>query len=478
MRGHGSARSLTFAPAMFDTTWKDLRYAARSLRRTPAFTMTALVTLALGIGANTAIFSLVNAVMLRTLPVAAPDELVFVGHRNLSSTDADVNLLSNPAWLQRIRQETGIFTGVAAYNIRDFKVVQDDAVEQVVGQYASGNYHSLIGVPMALGRGFSNENDFAPGCSPIAVISDSYWQRQYGRSPDALGSRLVIGGHTVTIVGVTAPGFEGLQPGRSIEITLPLSIRVQDEPDFVTSIDSWTGMPLVARLEPGVTTSAAEPVVQRAFREHMTQPGIGFGRARDGRFLLTSVVVPADRGADRLRRDYEPALRVLMVIVAIVLASACVNVANLFLARGVARADEIAMRLAIGASRWRVVRQLLTEGAIVALAGGLIGYAAAGWATLYVHTLLRGGQRPIAIDVQPDVRVLAFTVGVASLTTLLFGLAPALFATRVGPRARVATTATARRSPGRMILVAVQLAMCVVLVFEAGLFARTLRNLQ
>ena len=133
---------------MFDTTWKDLRYAVRSLRRTPAFTMTALVTLALGIGANTAIFSLVNAVMLRTLPVAAPGELVFIGHRNPSGADTGVNLLSNPAWLQRIRQETGIFTGVAAYNIRDFKVVQDDAVEQVVGQYASGNYHSLIGVPM------------------------------------------------------------------------------------------------------------------------------------------------------------------------------------------------------------------------------------------------------------------------------------------------------------------------------------------
>ena len=464
---------------MFDTTWKDLRYAARSLRRTPAFTMTALVTLALGIGANTAIFSLVNAVMLRTLPVAAPEELVFVGHRNPSSTDTGVNLLSNPAWLQRVRQEMGIFAGVAAYNIRDFKVVSDDAVEQVVGQYASGNYHSLIGAPMALGRGFSNENDFAPGSSPIAVISDSYWQRHYGRSPDALGSRLVIGGHTVSIVGVTAAGFEGLQPGRSIEITLPLSIRVQDEPDFVTSIDSWTGMPLVARLNPGVTASGAEPIVDRAFREHMTQPGIGFGRARDGRFLLTAVVVPADRGADRLRRDYEPALQVLMVIVAIVLAIACVNVANLFLARGVARAGEIAMRLAIGASRWRVVRQLLTEGAIVALAGGLIGYAAAGWATLYVQTLLRGGQRPIAIDVQPDARVLAFTVGVASIATLLFGLAPALLATRVAPNTRMAAaTATARPSRGRMLLVAVQLAMCVVLVFEAGLFVRTLRNLQ
>src|SRR4029434_2997197 len=183
-------------------------------------------------------------------------------------------------------QETGIFAGVAAYNIRDFKVASDEAVEQVLGQYTSGNYHSLIGVPMALGRGFANENDCAPGSSPIAVISDGYWQRRYGGSADALGARLVVGGHTVTIVGLTAPAFEGLQPGRSIEITLPLSVRVQDEPDFVTSIDSWTNMPLVARLRPGVTAAGAEPVVQRAFREHMTQPGIGFGGGPAGRFLL------------------------------------------------------------------------------------------------------------------------------------------------------------------------------------------------
>ena len=164
--------------AMTDSLWKDIRYAARSLRRTPAFTATALVTLSLGIGANTAIFSLVNAVMLRPLPVPNPDTLVFVGSRNPSAADTSVNLLSNPAWLQRIRQETTVFSGVAAYNVRDFKVTSADGVEQVVGQYATGNYHALVGVPMALGRGFATENDFAAGSSPIAVISDKYWQRR------------------------------------------------------------------------------------------------------------------------------------------------------------------------------------------------------------------------------------------------------------------------------------------------------------
>jgi putative ABC transport system permease protein len=465
---------------MIDGLWKDVRYAARSLRRTPVFTVTALVTLVFGIGANAAIFSLANAVMLRTLPVAAPHELVFVGHRDPGAPAAGVSLISNPPWLERIRQETGIFTGVAAYNIRDFKVASPEGMEQVVGQYASGNYHALVGVPMALGRGFADESDFAPGTSPIAVISDSYWQRRYRSSPAVIGSSIVVGGHTVTIVGVTAAGFEGLQPGRSIEITLPLSIRVQDEPDFTTSLDSWTNMPLVARLRPGVSASAAEPVVHTAFRDHMATPGIGFGRTRDGRFLLTAAVVPAARGADLLRREYEPALRLLTAIVAIVLLIACVNVANLFLARGRARATEIAMRLAIGASRWRVVRQLLAEAMMVAAGGGLIGFAAAGWATRYVAVLLRESQRPIVIDAQPDAGVLAFTLAVAGLTTLVFGLAPALRATRSGRSFRIypASSVTERRSLGRMTLAGGQLAMCVVLVLCAGLLVRTLYNLE
>ena len=464
---------------MPDSVWTDIRGAVRSLGRAPAFTVAVLLTLALGIGVNTAIFSLLNAVMLRTMPVAEPGGLVFVGHRNPLAAEAGVNLLSNPPWLLRIREETGIFTGVAAYNIRDFKVASNGGVEQVVGQYATGNYHSLLGVPMALGRGFSGERDFA-GASEIAVISDSYWQRRYQRHPEALGARLEIGGRSVTVVGITAPGFEGLQPGRSIEITLPLSIRAQDESDFATSLDSWTNMPLVARLRPGTTAAAAEPVVDAAFRKHMATPGIGFGRTREGRFVLTAAVVPAARGADRLRREYEPALGVLMAIVIIVLLVACVNVANLFLARGSARASEITMRLAIGAGRWRIVRQILTEALLMALGGGLLGFVVASGATHYVATLLRESQRPIVIDLQPDLVVLAYTLAIAGLSTLLFGLVPAIRATRLAPTLRVTPVgpATGRRSVGRMVLVGAQLAMCVVLVFGAGLLARTLRNLE
>jgi predicted permease len=270
-----------------------------------------------------------------------------------------------------------------------------------------------------------------------------------------------------------------MQPGRSIDITLPLSIRVQDEPDFVESLDSWTNMPLVARLKPRVSAAAAEPIVDAAYREHMSRPGIGFGRTRDGRFMLSAAVVPAARGADRLRREYAPALRALTAIVVVVLLIACVNVANLFLARGEARAGDVAMRFAVGASRWRIVRELVTEAGLVAIAGGLAGFVGAAWATRLFAAVLVESQRPVFLDIRLDARVLAFTLAVAALATLLFGLVPALRATRSSPPVHLARTgATTARSRGRLVLLGAQLALCVVLVFGAGLLVRTLRNLQ
>jgi len=308
-----------------EETWTDARLALRQMRCAPGFAAVAVLTLALGIGANTAIFSLVNAVMLRPLPVADADALVFVGSRNRTTADNEVSLVSNPAWLQRIREETGIFTGVGAFNVRDFKVASSDGVELLVGQYASGNFHALVGVPMALGRGFASENDVGVGASPIAVISDKYWERRYQRNTNVLGSQLVVGGHPVTIVGVTAAGFDGMQPGRSIEVTLPLSIRAQDEPDFVRSLDSWANMPIVARLKAGVSAGAAEPIVDAAYREHMSKPGIGFGRTRDGRFMLSALFGITSRdpvtlaattvvlGAIALAAAYVPARRAARV---------------------------------------------------------------------------------------------------------------------------------------------------------------------
>jgi predicted permease len=447
-----------------------VKYAARSLRRTPGFTVAALVTLALGIGANTAIFSLVEAVMLRTLPIRAPERLQFIAH----GEGDDVSMSSNFGWYERVQQETSIFEGVAAYNTRSFKIAGDDGVEQVVGQYASGNYHVLLGVPIALGRGFASERDRAAGSSPYAVISDAYWARRFGRSPDVIGRALSVGGHRVTIVGVTAAGFEGLSPGRVVEVTLPLSIRIADEPDFVSATDSWTSMPLVGRLRAGVPPAAAQAAIAAAYKEYVSRPEMrGFGASHTGRLL------PAARGADRLRREYGLPLRVLIAMVGIVLIIACVNVANLLLVRGAGRAREVALRMAIGANRRRVLRQLLTEACLLALCGGVLGFLIAAWVTPLVTGLLAAGQDPLVISATVNWPVLLFAATLSLITGVAYGLAPAFFATRVdlnttlkngGPRGR--------RQTGRQVLVAAQLALSLVLLCGSVLLVRTLGNLR
>lgn len=464
---------------MIDTLWQDIRYATRSLRRTPGFAAAAIVTLALGIGANTTIFSLIQAVMFRALPVTAPDELYFVATGLPGG--AEITTASNYPWLERVRQRTDVFAGVTAFNIRDFKVSSDGGAETVVGQYVSGNYHALVGVPMALGRGFAAEDDRSPGSSPIAVISEGYWSRRFGKRTDIIGQTLVVGGRSLTIVGVTAPGFEGMTPGRSVEISLPLSIRIQDEPDFLTWLDSWTSMPLVVRLKPGVDGRQAEAVVRSAFSVHMAQPEMRFGRSSDGQ-TRTALLLPARKGQDRLRADYQLPLVVLMAMVGVVLLIACVNVGNLMYVRNTGRSREVAVRLSVGASRGRVVRQFVVESLVLAVAGGAIGVMLAGWGTRLLSGLFRGNQNPIVIDAQPDGTVLIFAALLSALTAILFGLAPGFAATRIAPapalRSGSQGHSASHRSPSRCALAAGQLALSMVLTFGAALLVQTQKNLQ
>jgi putative ABC transport system permease protein len=467
---------------MLDSLAQDLKYALRSLKRTPQFTAAAVMTLALGIGANTAIFSLIEAVMLRTLPVVAPDELQFVAIGLPGRTGDEITTASNYPWFERVRQRTDVFAGVTAFNIRSFKIASESSAETVVGQYVSGNYHAVAGVPMALGRGFSSENDRAPGSSPIAVISDGFWARRFNRRADVIGQAVVAGGRPLTIVGVTAPGFEGMVPGRSIEITLPLSIRIQDEPDFLTGLDSWTSMPLVARLKVGVDVRQAEAALQSVFREHMSRPETqGFSRTRDGQ-LRTALLLPAARGQARLRDDYNLTLTVLMGMVGVVLLIACINVANLLIVRGATRVREIAVRISVGAGRGRLLRQFLTESILLAISGGAIGFLLAGWGTRFIAALLRENQNPIVIDAQPDGTVLVFAGGLSALTGVLFGLAPAFGATRIAPTRALKTGSAgngiSHRSIGRQALAAGQIALSLVLIFGAALLVRTLQNLK
>jgi predicted permease len=463
---------------MFESIAQDSRYAVRSLRRTPAFALAAIATLALGIGANTAIFSLINAVTFRTLPLTAPQELYFVTHGVGTS---EVGTVSNYPWLERVRAHREVFAGVAGYNLRDFKVTSDDGAQRVVGQYATGNYHALIGVPIALGRGFASEDDRDLGSAPIAVISDGYWTRQFGRDPNAVGATLMVGGQPVTIVGVTAPGFEGMAPGRLVDVTLPLSMRIRAEPEFLTELDSWTSMPLVVRLRPGVDVRQAQAVVDASFRDHVSQPGISFGRTQQGE-RRTATLRSAAKGQDRLRNDYGVPLTVLMGMVGAVLLVACVNVANLLVVRGTTRAREIAVRMSVGATRGRLVRQFLTESLLLAAIGGGLGMLLAGWGTQFVSTLFLENLNPISIDVQPDIIVFAFAAGLSLATGLVFGSIPAFRSAQItitsALRHRGAGVIAVPGWSGHKALVAVQIALSVVLVFGAGLLVRTQHNLQ
>jgi predicted permease len=455
--------------------WQDLRYAFRSLRRARALTAAAVITLALGIGATTTIFSLFEAVLLRRLPVESPSQLYFVAH----GLGDPLSTSSHYPWFERVKQDSDVFAGVTAYNVRDLKVSSGAGVERVTGQYVSGNYHAVIGAPFQLGRGFVDENDRQ--LTPIAVISDAYWSRQYGRSRDVIGSLLTVGGQQVTIVGVTAASFDGMQPGQSIDVTLPLSMRIAADPEFVTATDTWTSMPLVVRLRQDVDPARARTVLASTYRDFMSLPeNQRYGRMATGE-LREGTLLPAAQGSDRLRRGYETALYVLAVMVSLVLVVACVNVANLLLTRAPSRAREVALRMSLGAGRGRIVRQLLTESVLLAVGGGLLGVLLAAWGTRFVSILLQMGMRPIVIDLQPHTGVLLFALGLSVLTGIAFGVAPAWKTSGVdlvrSLKAGIGWRSGWRR-PGQQALVAAQIAICLVLVFGSALMARTLRNLQ
>jgi predicted permease len=460
---------------LMDAIYSELRTAVRSLRRTPGLTAAALVTLALGIGVTTAVFSLFQAVLLRQLPVTSPDALYFVAH----GVGGDRSTSSHYPWFDRVRQHSDVFAGVTAYNIRDFKVSTGDEMEGVVGQYVAGNFHAVVGAPLQLGRGLSAEGDRASDA--IAVISDRYWVRRFNRSPDVIGKSVVVGHHPVTIVGVTSPGFEGLQPGRSIEITLPLSILIRDDPGFLTRTDTWTSMPLVARLRSGVVVEQGRRAIADTYRDFMARPeNLEFSRNQDGQ-ARTATLQSAAQGADRLRREYERPLRILMARVAVVLLISCVNIANLLLARAPSRARDVAVRMSMGAGRTRIARGLFLECVLLALCGGMLGLLVASWAIDLVSVLLQTAARPVIVNAQPDGRVLLFAIATSLATGIAFGLVPAWKTTAVD----VAVTLKASVIPGvggrlfgQRALVATQIALCLVLIFGAGLLARTLRNLR
>jgi predicted permease len=462
---------------LLDGLIQDVRYALRTLRSSPGFAAVAILSLALGIGANTAIFSLIDAVMLKYLPVSHPEELLQI------TGGGDSTVFTNPLW-EQIRDHQDVFSGVLAYGGARFNLASGGEARYAQGIMASGAYFSTLGVHSVLGRTLTFEDD-KRGCPAQAVLSYGFWQRQYGGSPAVLEKPISLDGHPFRVLGVIQPGFLGVEVGNAVDVYIPICNEPVIRGEY-TSLDhrsSWW-LRVVGRPNPGVRPQQAEarlktlaPSIYAA-----TVPPNWAAKYHDEYLRRTLAVAPAGNGLSSVRVQYRPALLTLMVAVGVVLLIACANVANLLLARATVRQREIAVRLALGSGRGRLMRQLLTESVLLSSAGALLGVMFAQWGARVLVTFLNSSRSRVVLDLSIDTRVLAFTAAVGVATGILFGLAPAWRGTRVTPQtamkenSRGMTADRSRLGLGK-ILVVVQVALSLVLLVGAGLLVGTFRKL-
>jgi predicted permease len=458
---------------------QDVGYAVRLLRRSPVFTAAVTLSLALGIGANTAIFSLIDAVMWRTLPVKDPGGLVLLTHSRGSSFQGGFTYQQ----YRIMRQQQGRgFTELAAWSPVRLNVSVDGNVEPTTdGQLVSGNYFSLLGVNPIAGRAISAEDDVVPNGHPVAMISYGYWKRRFGLAPSVIGRDLAISGTRFTVIGVTPPEFFGVQVGTSPSLFLPVMMQPTAMPDSENLLDQpilysmW--LQIVTRLAPGATAAQAVAETEPIYNQEVpSRSKFDGSRLPPERLALED----AATGISGLRRQFSQPLFILMGIVGIVLVIACANTANLLLARSASRSGEFGVRLALGAGRARLIRQLLVESIVLALAGGICGVILAIVATRLLIAFMSAGQTPIVLELNPDARMLAFTAAVSVLTGILFGLTPALRATRIDLTPSLKTLGRSVRGGlwSGKILCVTQVALSLVLLIGAGLFVRSLQKLN
>ncbi|MGC4052008.1 MAG: ABC transporter permease [Paludibaculum sp.] len=465
--------------ALVEHLLQDLSYAARVLRKSPGFTLAVSLSLALGIGANTAIFSLLDAVLWRLLPVERPAELQLLTHGQGSSFEGGFTY----GQFQSMRAENRVLQDVAGWSSTRINISVDGGTQPAIsGQMVTGNYFSVLGVRALAGRTIGREDDLVPNGHPVAMISHAYWNRRFGLAATAIGRTVTLSGQPFTIIGVTPPEFFGLEVGSAPEIFVPMMMQPTVVPSsenlLVNPGQYLTWVQVFGRLNPGLRPAQAAAQLDVPFRREIPKGG-KFRSMEKERLQLA----PAAAGLSELRNQFSTPLFLLMGLVGMVLLAACANTANLLLARAAARQPEFAMRVALGAPRGRLVSQLLVESLVLSISGGVLGLVLANWATRLLVAYLSSGRSPIVLDLNPNSRILALTAGISILTGVLFGLMPAIRATRFAAGSSVQSLSAAQRGvPGGLwsgkVLAVVQVALSLVLLVGAGLFVRSLQNVN